>query len=143
MHDNNEQTVQPAITWLNMSGDVTIVWDASNREKILELVRQKMAQGYSFFILKPRLIPIFGNKKVPLTKASQLRDAVGVVVRDDQVSTIVGQLGDKDVASAVQGGHAAIAALPKGRSMATTRRAKSAEEVLTQQSVAVRAVVGG
>ena len=66
-----EQALQPSITWLNMSGDVTITWDATNRERILALVREKMNQGYTFFILKPRAFKLLGQKKVKLTDPAQ------------------------------------------------------------------------
>jgi hypothetical protein len=52
-----EAGIQPSITWLNMTGDVTITWDEQNKEAVLELVRAKMKQGYTFFIwatVKPR-----------------------------------------------------------------------------------------
>ena len=135
--------VQPALTFLNMSGDVTIAWDESNREQIIELVRRKMAQGYSFFVLTPRVIPVLGNKKVKLKKESQLDKAVGIVVPDDQIDALVAQLGDVDVADAVRHGHAGIAKAPSSRKLDSTRRAKTAEEVVTSQCVAVRPVVGG
>lgn len=157
----------PAITWLNMSGDVTITWDDSNRDAILALVREKMAEGYSFFIITPRLLPIFGDKQVPLTDASQLDKAKGVVVQDGLVADIVSRLdnanvkplpqraptaapapaqakrlGDAAVEQAVHSGKAKLALVPKSN-LETTRRATSAEDVVQHQSVAVRPVVGG
>jgi len=146
------QQFQPGITWLNMSGDVTITWDDSNREAILELVRQKLKQGYAFFIITPRFLPMFGNKQVKLTDPAQLDKAVGVVVADDQVADIVGKLapataqtkrlGDDDVERVVRNGQAELANVPKAK-LETTRRAASAEEVLQHQSVAVRPISGG
>jgi ribosomal protein L12E/L44/L45/RPP1/RPP2 len=134
----------PSVTFLNMSGDVTITWSAENRERILELVREKMKQGYHFFILKPRpLASVFGNSKERLTQASQLKGAVGIVVPDSQVAAIIQQMGDKDVANVVQQGHAAIAQAPRTQTHDTTRRAATAEEVVKHQSVAVKAIVGG
>ena len=140
--DDNEPLV-PAITWLNMSGDVTITWDDTNREHILELVRAKMKQGYSFFILKPRAIKSFGNKKVSLKKESQLDKAVGLVVSDEDVAALIANLGDKDVEKVVNRGKAVLTLVPKSNSLNTTSRANTAEEVLSKQTVAVRPVVGG
>ena len=134
--------VTPSITWLNMSGDVTLTWDESNREQILALVNRKMKEGYSFFVLTPRFISVLGNKKSKLTNASQLDNAVGVVVPDSQVAAIVKHLGDPDLETAVQKGTAHLHSAPKSN-LNTTRRATSAEEVVSNQSVAVRAIVGG
>ena len=49
-------TIEASITFLNMTGDITIAWDDTNREQMLALVQEKMAQGYSFFILQPRFL---------------------------------------------------------------------------------------
>lgn len=132
----------PSITWLNMSGDVTITWDEVNREAILALVKQKMAAGYSFFVVTPRIFSIFGNKSVKLTDPRQLDKAVGVVVPDDQVSSIVANLGDVDVEQVVNSGAAALVQSKKV-SHEAQRRASSASEVLMHQTVAIRPIVGG
>lgn len=136
---------QPAsITWLNMSGDVTITWDDSNKAAVLALVEQKLKQGYSFFVLTPRpLRRIFGDKKERLTSAEQLAKATAVVVADDQVQAIVDGLGDPEVQAAVKAGHARLAQAAKSSSLNTVRRAATASEVLVNQTVAVRPVVGG
>lgn len=135
--------VQPAITFLNMTGDITITWYAANEERIKALVEQKMAEGFSFFVLTPRLLPIFGKKKAKLTSAHQLNKAVGVVVPDDQAAAIVGHLGDAEVDAVVRSGAARVAPAPAGRKHDTVRRASSANEVLNSQTVAVRPLVGG
>jgi ribosomal protein L12E/L44/L45/RPP1/RPP2 len=143
MYATQEQAAtQPGITFLNMSGDVTITWDDSNCAHVQELVKRKMAEGYSFFILQPRMLSILGNKKVKLTDEAQLDKAVGVVVPDEAVNAIVSNLGDPDLEEAVKKGQARLARAPKGDKN-TIRRASSAEEVLRHQSVAVRPIVGG
>lgn len=137
-----EAVQQPAITWLNMSGDVTITWDDSNRAHVQELVKRKMAEGYSFFILQPRILSILGNKKVRLNNEAQLDKAVGVVVPDAALESIVSNLGDPDLDAAVNSGKARLAAAPKG-TKETVRRARTASEVMASQSVAVRPITGG
>jgi hypothetical protein len=137
-------TEEQSITFLNMSGDVTITWDASNEAEILELVRQKMAQGYSFFILKKRSLgPIpLPAKKVEATSIAQVAQAGHAVLRDKEVTRMVKtSLGDDAVDRAVQNGSAR---LTQGRAdLATSHRAQDAQEVLRSQSVAIRPVVGG
>jgi hypothetical protein len=138
-------TFAPAITWLNMSGDVTITWDDANRDAIKALIIEKMAQKYSFFIITPRFFPIFGNKQVKLTDPKQLENALGVVVPDSQLSEIAGQLGsvgDADLDTALRSGNAQLATAPKTK-LEMTRRATTADEVLQHQSVAIRPITGG
>ena len=132
----------PAITFLNMSGDVTICWDDHNREHILALVKQKMAEGYAFFVITPRVLPVLGNKKVALKNIKQLDKAVGVVVTDEQVEAIVANLGDAAVQGAVQSGQAKLTQVARSN-LQTTHRARNADEVVRSQSVAVRPIVGG
>lgn len=138
-------TVQPSITFLNMTGDVTIMWDAQHKEAILALVNEKMKQGYSFFILTPRKI-LPGNKKVELAKAKKkhLANAVGVVAPDEVVADILRKqkLDDPAVEAAVSAGQAKLVAAPSN-TRDTQSRAKTAEEVVQNQTVAVRRVVGG
>lgn len=138
-------TVQPSITFLNMTGDVTIMWDAQHKEAILALVNEKMKQGYSFFILTPRKI-LPGNKKVELAKAKKkhLANAVGVVAPDEVVADILRKqkLDDPAVEAAVSAGQAKLVAAPSN-TRDTQSRAKTADEVVQNQTVAVRRVVGG
>lgn len=133
----------PSITFLNMTGDVTISWDAQNEEAILALVQQKMDAGFSFFILKPRVGGLFGNKKVELTQIEQARKAGSIVVPDKLADTIIAQLGDAELEAQVAAGAARVVSREKPASIATTHRATTPQEVVRHQSVAVRAVVGG
>lgn len=133
-------SVMPAITWLNMSGDVTITWDESNREAIIALVAQKMKDGYSFFILEPRALGL-GTKKTALKKPSQLNKAVGIVVPEAQVASIVGDLGDPDVEKVVND---KVAELTPGPAQLEARgRAETPEEVVSTHTVATPPVWGG
>lgn len=60
-----EDQFQSSITFLNMSGDITISWDEENKARILELVKKKMDEGYVFFTLqKVPLLPIMRRKAV-------------------------------------------------------------------------------
>lgn len=134
---------QPAIVWLNMSGDVTITWDESNKEVVRALVEQKMAEGYSFFILKPRFLKFLGNRKVPLKNASDMDRASGVVMPDAVVNTMVERLGDPQLEELVRKGKARLAPVQRPKSLDTSRRAKNADEVLNSQALAIRPIVGG
>lgn len=143
---NVETTVDqfvPSITFLNWSGDVTITWDSQNAEAIKKLVEQKMKENYSFFILKPRFLSFLGNKKVPLRSAQDVANAKGLVVPDATAAEFMKSVRDQDVAQALHQGQAVPAKAPSTVEHVTVRRAMSASEVLSGQTVAVKPVVAG
>lgn len=145
LNDEREQQAHPAITFLNMTGDVTISWDETNREVMLKLVEEKMEQGYSFFILKPRLFGILGTKRVPADSIQQVRQAGQVVVDDATAGQMLrsAKLDDPQVEAAVSKGHANLVRGGAKGNVTYLRRAKSAAEVVSHQTVAVRPIVGG
>lgn len=137
--------IQPSITFMNMTGDITISWDDTNRDQMLALVQQKMNEGYSFFIVEPRLFGMLGTKKVEVTSIEQARKAGAVSVKDKDVQEILkrAKLDDPAVEAAVSSGAAKLVSAGHGDNISTTRRARSASEVVSNQTVAVRRVVGG
>lgn len=136
---NNQQ---PSITFLNMTGDITITWDEHNREEILAMIRAKMAEGYVFFTTKKiPLVPLYRKSKVT---SESLESVNHVVIPDDQFERLVKSVDDRDVAGALQSGTARLTQREdKTNTLDTSTRAKSAEEVLDGSSVAVRPVRGG
>ncbi len=140
-----QDNIQPAITFLNMTGDVTISWDASNEAAMLALVEQKMKEGYSFFVLKPRMLSAFGKKKVRAKSIEAVKAAGSVVVADADVSRLMDKLKlhDPAVEAAVAAGHASLAKSEAPVDRDTIRRAKTPREVVGAQTVAVRPIVGG
>lgn len=141
----------PFITFLNMTGDVTITWDKSNEAQILTMIEQKMKEGYSFFILKPRFFCLFGKKKVRATSMQQVAAAGSVVIDDDQASHMMRNTASRPKVDdpavedllAQRKAYLAPQAHDNAGSMDTVRRARSAQEVLQGQTIAVRRVVGG
>jgi len=146
----SQETSQPAITFLNMTGDITVTWDAANEAAILAMVEEKMKQKFTFFILKPRFLSILGKKKVAAKTIGEIAAAGSVVIDDDdfqrlEIKQMMGRLNlhDKDVEAAVASGKAHLTKSDEPVDRATVRRATSAQEVVRHQSVAVRRVVGG
>ena len=138
-----EQT-KPSITFLNLSGDVTITWDKSNEEQILALIEEKMRQGFSFFILKPRALGILPPKKVRAKSMAQVARAGQVRVADEDVQRILAShVHDTDVQGAVQSGAARLERSQEDATYDAGPRISSAREVVRNQSVAVRPVMGG
>ena len=132
----------PAITWLNMSGDITISWTKDNEAAILALVEEKMKKGFSFFIIKPRFFGLLSNKKIKAQSIEEVRAAGTVVALDDQIEGVIKKLYDKDVETVVSKGVAKLVK-PSTAQKEMVRRAQSAEEVLEHQTVAIRPIVGG
>ena len=129
-----------SITFLNMSGDVTITWDDSNREEMLELIRKKMKDGLKFYEIKEvPLIKVQYKKK--LVSEKRLTEINSVSVKDADAAKL---FGDSDIHAAVEKGVATPARL-KGDATVheTTKRLDTAEEVVKTNSVAVKPIKGG
>lgn len=141
----DQDAIQGSITWMNLSGDITIVWDEQNKEKILEVVRKKMAEGYTFFSTKSYL---FGKikRKSEVTNRDLNRGKIeDIIITDEQFERMVQTMNDADVATLVRG-NAASLAKRKGKSeMVALERAKTPEDVVKpgRDSVAVRPIRGG
>lgn len=136
-----------SITFLNMSGDVTLTWDKDSEAAILELVEEKMKQGYSFFILQPRklgFIPL-PAKRVPITSIEQTRAAGTVSMSDDNVRRVLdkAKVDDPALERVLATGKARLTLVPKSGSHDTVARAETAADVLKQRTIAVRPIVGG
>ncbi|KVP39462.1 hypothetical protein [Burkholderia ubonensis] len=136
---------QPAITFLNMTGDITISWDASNEAAMLALVEQKMKEGFSFFIMKPRFLSILGKKKVRANSLEEVAAAGAAVVDDADFHRMMARLKlhDQAVEAAVASGQAQLTKSDGQVDRDTIRRAKTPAEVVRHQTLAVRPIVGG
>lgn len=132
----------PSITWLNWSGDVTITWDENSRESIEHLVEQKMAEGYSFFILKPRMLSFLGDKRIKVKGLGDLKQAKGLVLTDEQVRNLAESVGDPEVAQVLAKSQATLVKAPEGTQQ-TVRRATTVREITQHQTIAVRPIAGG
>lgn len=127
---------RPSITWMNMSGDVTITWDDQNKEAILEYAREKMTEGYSFYILKPK--KMFGfereaKQKVTAKNFDKLAEGSrGIVIPDAALNDLL------------QSGRAKLKDGQKGdRKHEIARRVKDPKELLDHDTVAMKPLVGG
>jgi hypothetical protein len=132
---------RPSITFLNMTGDVTIVWDPENREKILALVKQKLKEGYSFFTTKKvPLIEVY--RKVKVTNKN-INSIDSIVIPDEEFEKLTKSFNDEDIAANVNGGTARLAKRQGQASLDAVQRLKDPEDVVKNQSLAVRPIAGG
>ncbi len=94
-----------------------------------KIIQQKMDQGVVFFIVTPRALP-HPPKLTQLKKAAEARKHRALSIKDEHISAFVAA-GSGDVVKT-----------PAAETK-TVRRAKSAKDAATNQSVGVRPLVGG
>lgn len=114
-----------ALTMLNESGDSTLTWTPDRDEAMEAIIEKKMAEGVSFFIIEPR----FGGR-MPLKTAAEARNYRALAIPDE------------DFAKFVEIGNAEVVKTPAAP-VKTVRKANSAKEVATSESVGVRPMKGG
>ncbi len=137
-----QELPQNSITFLNMTGDITITWTEENRERILELVRQKMKDGYNFFTTKR--VPLIGVTRKVRVSNKNIDGLESLVIPDAEFEKLVAGMDDKEVAEVFQQGHAGLAKRKAaGRAFDAMRRLDKAEDVVKEQSLAVRPISGG
>ena len=132
-----------AITFLNMTGDITITWDEANAEKIKALVKKKMSEGYTFFSMRKVVVDsVQARRKVGAKGVDTLTN---LVIDDELFDTMVREMDDRDLAESLKVGDVSLAKRRgKGTELTTVARARNADEVLAaKQSVAVRPIAGG
>jgi hypothetical protein len=132
-----------AITFLNMSGDITLTWSKENDEKIKALVRKKMAEGYSFFTMRKVIIEsIQIKRKIGLKGIDTIKS---IIVDDKTFDKMIEEMNDKDLAETLRDGAGNLAKRAGGiKKLEAVERLKSPEDVMkAKQAVAVRPIRGG
>ncbi len=136
-----EQECYGSCCFMNLCGDIQIVWDEHNKEQILEMVRKKMKEGYVFFTTKKIAFNRL-KRKVKITEKN-IDQTEEIIVTDKQFEKMISDMDDRDIASLVKNDQATLVKR-KGRSeIATIKKANKAEDVIDKNSVAIRPVVGG
>lgn len=121
-----------ALTMLNECGDTTVTWTEDRDGEMEEIIRRKMAEGVTFFVVEPRrgrppAVPKRGPK---LENASDAVKSRSVVIPDEDLRKFV-ESGAGDV-------EAASAAPVKG-----SRVSRDAKEVARSESIGVKQRRGG
>lgn len=132
-----------AITFLNLTGDITISWDEQNDAKIKEMVRSKMKQGYTFFTLRKVVVDSVRVKRKIGEKG--IDSITSLVIDDADFDKLVARVDDKDVAGLLKSSDARLVKRRGNtRELTLSSRLKDADEVVkAKQAVAIRPVVGG
>ena len=120
-----------ALTILNETGDVTITWDETADERMLEIIEKKMKAGITFFLIEPRMGGLVApDTSKPLKKTKDALKHRALSVKDE------------DFEAMVAAGAAELVKTPAAPAR-TVRRASTAREVATGESVGVRQMRGG
>lgn len=117
------------LSFLNGMGDTTIGWTPNNDEWIIPLIRQKMLDGYDFWII--RRDPV---REVKIRNATEATLTHEVIMKDDVARELI-----------EQGRIGIVAAPAPGRrpEVVMERRAGTPEEAVAADTVAHRPLRGG
>lgn len=117
-----------SMTLLNVTGDVTITWDEENDEAMRAVIEKKMAEGVTFFLIRPRLGGLW-DSKTKITRVDEL-NGHKVAIADDDVERLfrAGTVGVTRVSD---------------KSYEVVGRATDAKQVANGNTVAVRRMAGG
>lgn len=115
---------------LDTTGDTTIVWDEDTEDALLPIIKKKMDAGVIFYVLKPRVLSILPPKKVRAKKVADIRKAGAVVIHDSDLNALF----EKGAIHTIKSDNDNIV---------TVRKAKTARDVVSNDTVAIRPARGG
>jgi len=112
------------LTMLNERGDTTIAWTSDRDAEMEALIEKKMKAGITFFIIEDR------GLRSPLKQSTDARKHRALAIPDE------------DFAKFVEDGAGEAVPTP-AEPVKVKRKAKTAKEVATSQSVGVKPMQGG
>ena len=113
-----------SITWLNETGDITLSWTKDRDEVMKEIIKRKMEEGYSFFIVNTSLR---GTNYTKITSVDQIKKHK-ITMTDKEAEQLVGGASFSSLAQT---------------NIETTGKATTPEQVVKNKTVATRPVRGG
>jgi len=120
-----------ALTILNETGDVTITWDEENDARMIEIIERTMKAGITFFLIEPRMNGLVApDTSKPLKKVKDSLKHRALSMKDEDFEAMVAE------------GKAELVQTPDA-AVRTVRKASTAREVATRESVAVQPRRGG
>jgi hypothetical protein len=108
------------------AGHTSFGWDAEDDEWVLPMIREKMRQGYVFWIVRRNPL-----REIRLEAVSDLRDNRHVIIRDDAARNLFEQ------------GRIGIVADGGDDASEPVRRARSGEDAVENDTVVHRGLRGG
>ena len=119
-----------ALTMLNESGDITLVWEEHNDAAMEALIQKRMNDGCTFFIVEARFGGLVAPSKRKLEEATNAKKYRALSVPDE------------DAAKFVEEGKAELVPTP-AQPLKKTRMSRSAKEVAKSESVGIKPRRGG
>lgn len=124
-----------ALTMLNERGDTTIVWTEDRDDDMTAIIEKKMAEGCIFYLIDPR----FGTREKLRNAGDASRHRL-LAIPDEDFAKFVG--GPVDPAAGAEAHSAAVVPTPDAP-IKNARRAKTAKEVASGESVGTKPRRGG
>lgn len=121
------------LTFLNMSGHSTLTWTKKNDEMMRSLIEAKLKAGFAFWILKPRVGGLLGERRVRLKNIEQAMDARKVSMDDEDFAKLISEGGVQLISTPDRPSNALDGA----------RQSKDPAEIASSRSIGVRAYSGG
>ena len=129
--------------FMNLTGDITIVWDEQNREKILEIIKKKMEEGYTFFTTKKYMFGKIKRKSTITDRDIRRGKIEDIIITDKQFDKMIQDMDDRDLVMLVKTNVAEVAKRKDKDQLQALERAKKPEDVIDKDSLAVRPLKGG
>lgn len=107
-------------------GHTSFGWDADDDEWVIPMIRQKMQQGFVFWIVKRNPL-----REIRLERAEDVGNTRHVIIRDEAARTLFEQ------------GRIGLVTTEPEENVQTVRRASTAEEVAANDTVAHRRLRSG
>jgi hypothetical protein len=123
---------------LNESGDTTIVWTSDRDDEMEKIIEEKMAAGCIFFIIDPR----FGTRE-PLKHAGDALRNRMLAIPDESFAAFVSARAPDDGGTVRAPTVTATAVKTPDKPARVSRKAKTAKEVATNESIGMRQRGGG
>jgi hypothetical protein len=121
-----QATATRVMDLMDETGHTSLGWDASDDEWVLPMIRRKLAEGFTFWIVKRNPL-----REVQLERVEDLGDAARHVIIRDAESRQLFEAGRIGLAAA------------NDEPVETVRRATTAEEAVQHDTVAHRPLRGG
>ena len=128
MSETLERTFR-TLSFLTGDGDTTYGWDSADDAWVLPMIQSKIDAGYVFWIVKRNPL-----REIKLRMAEDARDTRSVIIRDGDARILFEQGRIGLLAQTVAG---------RTEEMVSERRARTAEEAVSHDTVAHRPMRGG
>lgn len=124
-------------------GDITLVWDDRNKERVLEIIRKKMDEGVVFFTTKKYMFGKIKRKSEVTERDIKRGTLTDIIITDEEFEKMVKDIKDKDLATLVAKDGVSVGKLQGKRDLSAMKKLKDPEEVAKTNSVAIKPLHGG